>query len=125
MSMEKISAAQIDHVMVKAAAELRSLSAENETLRLELASRDRRDHAEKIASVAVDRGIMAEEDAAEYASELSEGSDNLDLVESFVSRRAAGVPLGKSLEKVAHDTEGGDGAPDVLTTFLLSSDYAG
>ena len=125
MSMEKISAAQAEHVMIKAAAHMRGLADENSALRRELASRDRRDHAEKIASTAVGLGIMAEEDAADYASELTASEENLDMVESFVSRTASGVPLGMSKEKVAHDAEGGADNSDVLTAFLLSSDYAG
>ena len=83
-------------------------------------------HAEKIAHRAVERGIMDVDEADSYASDLAESSEDLDLVEDFVGRAAAGVPLGKTLEKTAADANGGeDGESDVLTTFLLSSDIAG
>jgi len=124
--LEKISAAQVNHILIKSAAELRSLRDENIELRRRLADRERHEHAEKIASLAVDRGIMDPTDAADYASGLASGQEDLGMVEDFVSRAAAGVHLGKTLEKTASDNlEGGEGGTDVLTSFLLTSDLAG
>ena len=123
--LEKISSTQIDHIMIKAASALRAQGGRIKELEEELARRDRRDHAEKIASSAIERGLMEEDDAAEYAEKLASSSENLTMVEEFVGRAAAGVPLGHSLEKVASESEGGEGETDVLTAFLLTSDLAG
>jgi hypothetical protein len=124
--LEKVSEAQVNHIMLKAASAMRAQSSRISELEGVIASYQRRDHAEKIASAAVHRGIMDEDEAPSYADDLANSDENLNLVEDFVSRAAAGVPLGKTLEKTAADhSRGGDGEPDVLTTFLLSSDIAG
>jgi len=123
--LEKISAAQVDNILIKSASVIRQQDARIHELEAELARRDRREHAEKIAEVAVDRGIMDEDDAEEYAEKLASSAEDLTMVEEFVGRAAAGVPLGRSLEKVASDSEGGEGETDVLTAFLLTSDLAG
>jgi hypothetical protein len=122
--LEKISAAQVDHVLLKTAAALRSQEVEITQLKSQLADYERQQHATKIASAAVDRGIVAEDEAAGYASDLANGNDDLNMVENLVSRSAAGVSLGTTLEKAAsvHEDAGGD---DVLTTFLLSSEFSG
>jgi len=124
--LEKISSAQVDDVMIKAASALRAQKARIEELEEIVSANARQRHAEKIASTAADRGIVAVEGGETYASELASGSEDLAMVEEFVGRAAAGVPLGRKLEKTAADHEGvSDEESDVLTTFLLSSDYAG
>ena len=123
--LEKISAAQVDHIMTKAASTIRAQDARIRELEFELARRDRVDHAEKIASEAVNRGMMDIDEAEAYASDLANSQEDLKMVEDFVSRAAAGVPLGKTLEKVASDSSTGSGEADVLTSFLLSSEYSG
>ncbi len=123
--LEKISAAQVDHIMIKAASTIRDQSARIRELENELARRDRIEYAEKIASSAVDRGIMAVDEAEDYANDLANSAEDLKMVEDFVSRAAAGVPLGKTLEKTASDSSHGEAATDVLTSFLLSSEYSG
>lgn len=123
--LEKISAEQVDNLLIKSASVIRSQDARIKELEADIARRDRRDHAEKIAHTAVDRGIMDEDDAEEYAEKLASSNENLTMVEDFIGRAAAGVPLGHSLEKVASESEGGEGETDVLTAFLLNSDLAG
>ena len=123
--LEKVSAAQVDNIMIKAASALRGQKARIEELETELARRNRRDHAEKIANMATDRGIMEEDEADDYAEKLASSSENLNMVEEFVGRAAAGLPLGRTLEKVASESEGGENETDVLTAFLLNSDLAG
>lgn len=123
--LEKISAEQVDGLMIKAASALRGQKAEIENLKAEISRRDRRDHAEKIAHLATDRGIMDSDDASEYAEKLASGNENLSQIEDFISRTAAGITLGKTHEKVASETEGDAFGQDVLTSFLLTSDLAG
>jgi len=126
MPLEKVSEAQVNHIMLKSAQVMRGQQERIKELEGQVAAYQRRDHAEKIAHRAVERGIMDVDEADSYANDLAEGSEDLDLVEDFVGRAAAGVPLGKTLEKTAADANGGeDGESDVLTTFLLSSDIAG
>jgi len=118
--MEKVSAAQVDTVMIKAASALRGLHAENATLRAEIARRDRISHAEKIASAAIDRGVMEEDVAAAWASDMASSDEDLEMVERFSARMVPGVSLGQTFtEKTASV---GAAETDCLTDFLLSSD---
>ena len=119
----KIDTSEIDGVMIKAASALRSLQQENSRLRDELARRDRQNHATKIASSAVARGMMEEADAVDYAQSLLESGKDLDMVEDFVSKTVSGIPLGSGLAKTASDNLSfGDGSADVLTSYLLSNE---
>lgn len=119
--MNKTASAEVNDTLIKAASALRAQQAELEYLRNQLAQRDREQRAEKIASQAVDRGIMEADEASEYAQSLAEGNENLDMVENFLSRTVAGVPLGSSLQKTA--SVSGASGDDVLTNFLLTSDF--
>ncbi len=113
----------IDGVMIKAASALRSLQLENNRLKEELAKRDRADHATKIASSAVERGIMEADEASDYAQTLLESDKDLDIVEDFVSKTVSGIPLGSGLAKTASENLSyGDGSADVLTAYLLSNE---
>ena len=123
--LEKLSSEQADTIMIKAASALRAQGARIQELETDLARRERMDHAQKIATVAIDKGIMEEDDAVEYAEKLASSTEDLTMVEDFVSRTAAGVPLGHSLEKTASESDSGPGEADVLTSFLLNSDLAG
>lgn len=119
--MEKVSSTEVNATLIKAASALRSQQAEIVHLRNEIARRDRESRAEKIASSAVDRGIMDAEEAEEYAQSLAQGDKDLDMVEEFVNRTAAGVPLSSSLQKTASALDSSES--DVLTNFLLTSDF--
>tara|TARA_Y100000114_G_scaffold56876_1_gene52047 strand:+ start:167 stop:526 length:360 start_codon:yes stop_codon:yes gene_type:complete len=119
--MYKTASAEVNDTLIKAASALRAQKAEIEYLREQVARRDREQRAEKIASQAVDRGIMEADEASEYAQSLAEGTENLDMVENFMSRTVAGVPLVSSLQKTA--SVSGASGEDVLTNFLLSSDF--
>jgi hypothetical protein len=116
--LEKIGAAEINGFLIKAASKLREQDAEILDLKNKLAARERLDHAEKIAHTAVERGAMAPDDAAEYARSLADSDKDLNMVEEFVGRAAAGKPLGIVKEASA---EAGEGETDVLTAFLLSN----
>ena len=116
--MNKLSFENIDRTMIKAASVIRSQNKEIQRLNDIIASRTRIDHAEKIASVAVERGLMDIEEAKDYASDLARSERDLGVVEDFVSRTAAGTPLSSGIKKVAHD----NGEIDVLTSFLLTND---
>ncbi len=123
MSMLKIGSAEINATLIKAAGAMRSLQEENVRLREELNAHARRDHAEKIANSAVERGIMDPDEAQDYAVSLTEGEKDLNMVEEFVNRTAAGVPLGSSLQKTASEGATGDDG-DVLTSFLLTNEIS-
>jgi hypothetical protein len=127
--MEKVSEAQVNTILIKAASVLRTQETRIKELENKVAGYERLDHAEKIASAAVERGIMAADEAEAYAQDLANSDKDLKMVEDFVSRAAAGVPLGKMLEKVAsEDREGGTepgSAESRFNDFLLTSDMAG
>jgi F0F1-type ATP synthase assembly protein I len=120
--LQKLSSADVDTIMIKAASALRAQDVRIAELEAEIARRDRIEHAQKIASAARERGVMDEDDAVEYAEKLASSDEDLTMVEDLVSRVAVGVPLGRAHEKVA---SAGDDETDVLTAFLLNSDLAG
>ncbi len=119
--MIKISSEEVNATLVKAASALRSQNEEISRLRHEIAVLNRHNYAEKIASAAVERGIMDPMDAGDYAKSLAEGDKDLSMVEDFVTQTTAGIPLGTGLAKTAAEYSGSEGS-DPLTTFLLSSD---
>jgi len=127
MSLNKLGGAEVNGILKQAAATLRSQQARIAELEAAQASQARLEHAEKIASVAVDKGVLEAEDASEYARSLAGGDKDLDVVEDFVSRTVAGVSLGDALQKTASDGSSGlDGTgEDVLTRFLLNSNVGG
>ena len=119
--MEKISSEQINATLVKTAQVLRSQQSEIATLKETIAQYERKSQAEKIASVAVERGMVADAEEADYAERLAQGDKDLSVVEEVVSQQAAGVPLGSDLQKLAsEDMDSGDA--DVLSQFLLTSE---
>jgi hypothetical protein len=123
--MQKIAAADLNHLLVKSAHVIRTQESTIATLEQQLSDKNRMGHAEKIASIAVDRGIMSEDNASDYANELATSGRDLDMVEDFVSRNnGAGVPLGSELTKTASDNElaSGDTAEGRFANFLLTSD---
>ena len=125
--LQKIAAADLNHLLVKSAHVIRTQEVEIAGLKQQLADKDRHSHAEKIASIAVDRGIMSEDNAIEYATKLAESDRDLSLVEDFVSRNsAAGLPLGNEMSKTASDDSMADGetAEGRFANFLLTSDLA-
>tara|TARA_R100000149_G_C5801154_1_gene88370 strand:- start:299 stop:655 length:357 start_codon:yes stop_codon:yes gene_type:complete len=116
--MIKLSFESIDRTMIKAASIIRAQNAEINRLKEIIDSRSRFDHAEKIASVAVERGLMGLDEAKDYASDLAQSEKDLGIVEDFVTRTAAGTPLSSGIKKVAND----NGEIDILTSFLLTND---
>jgi hypothetical protein len=121
MSLLKIGSAEVNSMLTKAASVLREQKLEIDRLGSKLSEHDRSRHAEKIASTAVARGIMDVDEAKDYAETLFKSGKDLDMVEEFVARTAAGVPLGAHIQKTA-SVEGSEGDSDVLTAFLLSND---
>jgi len=122
--LEKIAGADIDAHLVKAASVLRSQASTINELQAELAKRDRRDEATKIASIATERGVLSEEAAADWATSLAESDKDLDIVEDFVSRSAPGMPLGEPKEKVAGVDSAMGSGEDALSSFLMVSEYS-
>tara|TARA_Y100001973_G_C5144728_1_gene304810 strand:+ start:449 stop:805 length:357 start_codon:yes stop_codon:yes gene_type:complete len=116
--MIKISAEEINRSLYKAASVMRKQQEEINRLNEILQSKSRFEHAEKIASTAVERGFLNTDDAKDYASSLASSEKDLEIVEDFVSRTAMGVPLSAGIKKVAQD----NGGTDILTTFLLTND---
>ena len=111
---------QIDDLMVKSASGFRVLIEENKRLRQALADRDRRDQSEKIASAAVEKGWVSQEEADTYASNLYQNGKDLSPVEELVNHSATGIPLSPGIQKVASDL-GGDQELDPLTLCLLEN----
>ena len=118
--MIKISSEEVNATLIKSANALLAQQEQIAHLTNEIAVLNRHNHAEKIASQAVERGIMDPTDAREYAQSLADGNKDLSMVEDFVTQSTAGIPLGSGLAKTASEYRGSDSDP--LTQFLLSSD---
>ena len=119
--LEKIGEAEVNGLLLSAADSIRTLESENARLTAQLATRARSDHAEKIASVAVDRGLMDEDDGQEYARDLAKSDKDLGVVEDILKRSAKGIPLGHTKTASAHDMDRDASGDDVLTAFLKTS----
>jgi hypothetical protein len=126
--LEKLSHQDINDLLIKTASIMRSQNEEIKRLRGELAAKSRREHAEKIAHIAVEKGVIDESDASSYAEKLDRGGKDLETVEEFVAQTVAGLPLGESLQKLAEEQVDGhvDGTSpeDKFCNFLLTSDHA-
>ena len=125
--MIKIAAAEVNGLLIKSAATIRDLHAENQDLKAQLAGKSRLEHAEKIAHIAIDRGIMSEDKALEYAQTLAESTRDLSMVEEYVAHNGGiGVPLGREeFTKSASDhtlETGNSKAESEFVDFLLTSD---
>ena len=125
--MQKIAATDLNHLLVKSAHVIRTQESQISDLKQRLSDRDRSNHAVKIAGLAVERGVMSEDNADEYARSLADSDKDLDMVEDFVSRNnGAGLSLGSELSKTASDAylDDGESAEGRFNNFLLTSDLA-
>jgi hypothetical protein len=90
--MDKISGAQAQQLLKVAAASVRSLSQANQKLTTEcgdlktkVASYERKEHAEKIASLMEEKGVNAELSFQDKVASLLEGDRDLDVVEEALN----------------------------------------
>lgn len=124
--LTKISSAQANDLLVKAANTIRSQNAVIADLEAKLAARDRHDHAEKIAELAVERGVLSSEEVNDYAEKLASSDKDLGDVEDLVKRSVTGVPLGQPMEKDASESDETSGIGEAEDRFfrgLLASEY--
>ncbi len=125
--MIKIAAAELIGLLIKTAGIIRDQNQEIARLKAELAEKHRHEHAEKIAHIAVSRGIMPEDQAVEYAESLARSSRDLAMVEEFVAHNGGvGTPLGQAeITKTAsdHTLATGSQAEAEFVDFLLSADH--
>lgn len=99
MPATKISSAQVVQLTKLASGTLRALSEDNQTLRSEneelktkVASYERKERAEKIASAMEEKGINSEMSYAEKVHDIMQ-RDNLDVVEEAVGMTAPQTKL--------------------------------
>ena len=83
MSMEKISSQQVKTLLKTASATIRDLETENADLRVKLASKEKRERAEKLASMMDEKGLSAEFDHQEKVAHLLEAPD-LNVTEEAI-----------------------------------------
>lgn len=120
--MDKIASVKdVEAVLTKTAGVCRQLAAENRDLRTQLASYQRRDELSKIASQAVERGTLEEDDVPNFVDRWSKDETPLEVLTDFVGRTPPGVPLARLDEHEKVASADGD-ETDVLTAFLTSTD---
>ena len=125
--MQKIAAADLDHQLIKSAHVIRTQATQIAELKDQLSLKNREEHAEKIASIAVSRGLMSEDSAEDYAKTLADSDRDLNMVEEFVARNSGtGLPLGDEMAKTASDDIAlNDGSAEAdFNNFLLTSELA-
>jgi hypothetical protein len=122
--MDKISGAQAQQLLKVAAASVRSLSQANQKLTTEcgdlktkVASYERKEHAEKIASLMEEKGVNAELSFQDKVASLLEGDRNLDVVEEALN-------LGAPHIKVASIDEESNGGGTLPTDDDVHGDAA-
>ena len=112
----------IDQLLAASAAMLRTQQAIIDDLQQEKIAAARRRRADRVANGLVVGGHMDTASAEDYAEIISSSDRDLGVIEDFVSRTGQNIGLGEPLRKVAgHDVP--SNGPDVLTSFLLSSDF--
>lgn len=117
--MEKIAAERMDDLLIKTASEMRRLVGENETLRAEVAVFRRRQEATKIAHVAVERGLVSDDDFEDYVENLEQSGTDLGQAEQLLRTVPAGRPFG--VASTEHEKMASDGGMDPLTAYLSSN----
>lgn len=105
--LEKIGAAEINGLLKQASVTITNLVGENQQLRDELAERDRKDHAIKIANEAAERGQISVDNVGDYAEKLASSGRDLNMVEEFVTNAAPEVPLGSFTKEASEDSASG------------------
>lgn len=104
--MEKISQAQAGEMMKVAAEGLRTLSAENQELKEKLSHYERKDHAEKIATLMEEKGIEPELSFQEKVAGLLK-RDNLSVIEEAVGFSAPQMKLASVHDDARVESDGG------------------
>ena len=90
--MEKISAAEVSQLTKLAAENLRSLSVENQDLKTKLATFQKKDHAEKIATKMEEKGLETGLSFSEKVASLMR-RDDLQVIEEAVGMTAPQMKL--------------------------------
>jgi hypothetical protein len=105
--MDKISHAQIAEVLTDASAALRAQGAYIGELEEKLASKDRRDRVEKLASEMHRKGLELDTSVDDLATRLEKAAEagKLDAVEQAVD--LVGPDMGQKLASLTNDAESG------------------
>lgn len=109
--MIKVSAMEAGQMMKLAASSLRTLSEENQGLKTKVASYEKKERAERIASKMEEKGLEPELDHDEKVAGLLQRSD-LNVVEEAVGLSAPQMKLASVHEDRRVDVEGGDAGND-------------
>lgn len=110
-----MTTAEVGTLLKTAAATLRTVTHERDAALTKLATVQKKDKAEKLASQMVERGMISHSDVQQKTAELIE-RDNLDVIEEALNLSAP-----EELAKIAQVGEEPSGAGmDPLTAFVLS-----
>jgi phosphopantothenate synthetase len=115
--MMKISGVEVGQMMKLAAENLRGLSEENQGLREKLASYEKRERVEKIATAMEEKGLEPELSFEAKVDGLSK-RDDLDVVEAAVGLSAPQMKLASVHDGDTVEVEGGVSGSQAESTFL-------
>jgi hypothetical protein len=95
----------LNGLLEKSASTIRDLQSQLAEKDAQLARFTRTEQAQKIASSAVERGMVGPDEANDYAAQLVDSGDDLDSLQSAVDMVAPTAPLG-ALKKTASEHDG-------------------
>lgn len=118
--MRKISNVEVSQMMKLAAENLRGLSEENQSLREQVATYQKRERAEKIAAVMEEKGLEPGMSFQEKTASILQ-RDDLDVLETAVGLTAPQMKLASVADDQRLEVEGGlgdEGSGHAESNFL-------
>ena len=122
--MNKISQAEVGQMMKLSASSLRVLSEENTELKSKLAHYEKKDHAEKIASLMEDKSIETELSFSEKVAGLMK-RDDLSVVEEAVGLTASQAKLASVHDETRVPVDGSSEDEGGSAALTFASNLAG
>ncbi len=115
--MEVNTSKEVGNLLKQAAATVRAITQERDGYQIKLAEREKRERAEKVSSLMIDRGYLTEEDKAEKTAALIEGKEDLTVLEKALELTS--TPEGVAKLAVVGEAPAGD-ALSQFEQFVIS-----
>lgn len=122
--MNKISQAEVGQMMKLSANSLRALSEENQELKSKVAHYEKKDHAEKIASLMEEKSIETELSFSEKVAGLMK-RDDLSVVEEAVGLTASQAKLASVHDETRVPVDGSSDDEGSSAALNFASNLAG
>lgn len=108
---------EVGNLLKQAASSLRGVTQQRDEAQTKLVEREKRDRAEKVSALMVERGYLTPEDQSEKTASLIEGKENLEILEKALELTSA--PEGVAKLASVGEAPAGD-ALSQFEQFVLS-----